>query len=68
MTYAENFKPVALIVVIAVALFVSNKGESPVATQASLQIQAEPGQSGKLVLVHFGFKSKTQTCGQDTQV
>jgi hypothetical protein len=68
MTYAENFKPMALIVVIALALVVSNTGGKATTTQANMQIQMDPGQSGKLVLVHFGFKPQAQTCSRDTQV
>lgn len=68
MTYAENFKPMALIVMIALAIFVSNTGEKPILTQANMQIQIDPGQSGKLMLVHFGFKPQAQACGRDTQV
>jgi len=64
MTYAENFKPMALIVVIALALFVSNTGEKPVSTQANMQIQLDSGQSGKLVLVHFGLKPQAQACSR----
>ena len=39
MAYAENFKPMALVVMIALAVFVSNTGENPIQTQANTQIQ-----------------------------
>lgn len=54
MTYAENFKPMALMVMIALALFVSNAWEKADATQANMQIQAGTGQKMEVSILSAG--------------